>query len=203
MLAYMIRGWVVLQWPSVGCRAREDSSCSVQEAGSLRTRGTNDAAPVCWRLGRPLWRITGVSPCSKAEEAEVWCSQGLTAAQTAPVHEELSLWAIVNFPLLFFCVGCQLSDSVPPPFRAGLSYSVSSRHKCQSSLETPSEYPQVCFTSFSRCLSIQSSWYPRLAITTCSSACLVPRLQWYKDESYNKRFLHCMALLAPDSDMLA
>jgi hypothetical protein len=37
-LACTIRGWIVPQWLSIGWQAEEPSSCSVQEAGSLRTR---------------------------------------------------------------------------------------------------------------------------------------------------------------------
>jgi hypothetical protein len=57
-------------------------SCSDQEAGSLRTRGTHDAAPVRGEDLEVLWRVTGVNSHSKTEESGVQCLQIMAAAKT-------------------------------------------------------------------------------------------------------------------------
>jgi hypothetical protein len=58
-LAYTIGGWMVQQQPSAHQRSRELGTCSIQEAGNLRIRGTSDSgrmkhAPTGWLSFLPL-----------------------------------------------------------------------------------------------------------------------------------------------------
>jgi hypothetical protein len=134
---------------------------SVQEIGSFRTRGINEAAPV-W-----VWRLSS------------WCKSAFTRWKTwiwymwkkAEAENALPMksWASAHawelpLPPLFVPSGSPGYWTVLPIFRAGLFPSLLS-HMPIISRTTLTDTPRSVLYRFSRCCLIQSSWQPKLNVT--------------------------------------
>jgi hypothetical protein len=169
-----IWSWLISPTMAI-CRLRggETSKCSVQEAGNLRTRETKDVVSVWgWRPGRSLkslwckfmfkgWRIWSLMFFGDDSSKQKKTKKQPTK-QKQPNTYEASSMCVRPFPI--FCLFCSIWGSCSldgaeyiqgrvPPFI--------SLTTCQSSLEIP----RGMLCQFSRCLSIQSRWQPRLSST--------------------------------------
>lgn len=107
-LAYTIRGCIIPWWPSSNCR--ETSNSSVQEAGSLRIRGTNNAVPVwdwgleaalqiCWcKSAFEDWRSESLMSTSVGRSKNfIYLRAGYVQAWEAL----LSLFQLTSWPILW------------------------------------------------------------------------------------------------------
>jgi hypothetical protein len=127
--AYMIRGWIVPQWPCAGCRTEENNNCSVQETGCLRTRETSDTAPVGgWRPGSPLenlwWKVHG--------QRRIWSLMSLGNDSSQKKKEKKctclrrEVWPPMEaFPFSALCsIQVPVFLMIPPTFKTGLLHPV-------------------------------------------------------------------------------
>jgi hypothetical protein len=131
-------GWVVQQWQTTCWRGREPCNCSVQEAGSLRTRETHEAVPVQgWRPGSSLesrWyepALKGWRSWHLMSMGDGSCNKCTHSGRVEPAH--------VGF--LFFPFY---------PIHSHPQYTGWCIHNSGqvSSLETPSQtHPEVCFAN--------------------------------------------------------
>jgi hypothetical protein len=158
--------------------SQETSRCSVQEAGSLRTRGTMmqhqseaEGLESSWfKSTFKGWRTRSLS---------LW---GKAIANNAPIKKS---WVkVYTTPWCFCFVFHPGSQPIGPCCHIqGRSSPLSSSSMCQSILSgnALTGIPRRVLYQFSRHFSIQLSWWPRLTITSTIfifSSAISPNLCW-------------------------
>lgn len=99
----MIWGWIVRLWPSIGKRAGEVRSCSVQESGASEWDRWITQPQYMAEILESLWRVTGVSLHSKTEECGVPIHRQRRQQKTTPLNEKPGCVRMRASPSSTFC----------------------------------------------------------------------------------------------------